>query len=105
MRLECSDLKGHEAKLVLWTLVCAGAVATVSAAQSSNSAGPFTAAQATAGQSAYQANCAACHLSNLAGRNDAPPLAGATFISVWGRRNVSDLVAYIRMMMPPGAPD
>ena len=31
----------------------------------------------------YQARCAGCHLADLGGRNDAPPLAGASFLSVW----------------------
>ena len=34
-------------------------------------------AQATAGQTAYEANCASCHVADLGGRNEAPQLAGA----------------------------
>ena len=39
----------------------------------------FTAAQAAAGRAAYQERCASCHLPDLRGSNEAPPLAGAQF--------------------------
>ena len=48
-------------------------------------AGPFTADQATAGSATYQTSCAGCHGPDLAGRNDAPALAGQMFVSDWGR--------------------
>jgi alcohol dehydrogenase (cytochrome c) len=64
--------------------------------------GPFTAAQATAGRAAYQANCASCHLADLGGRNEAPQLAGANFFNAWGDRTTSELLTYIRTTMPPG---
>lgn len=40
--------------------------------------GPFTAAQAAAGEALYQVHCATCHLGNMGGRNEAPQLAGGT---------------------------
>ncbi len=61
----------------------------------------FTAAQAAAGRTAYDANCASCHLQDLAGRNEAPQLAGANFVNTWGARTVRDLFTYIRTSMPP----
>ena len=64
----------------------------------------FTAAQASAGRDVYQARCAGCHLPDLAGRNDAPPLAGATFFGVWRARTTRELAEYIRASMPPGGP-
>ncbi len=67
-------------------------------------AGPFTAQQAAAGRAAYQANCAACHQADLTGRNEAPQLAGADFIRVWGGRTAGALVTYIQASMPPGNP-
>ena len=45
--------------------------------------GPYTAAQAASGRTAYEANCAACHGADLQG---VPPLAGATFLGPWTSR-------------------
>jgi alcohol dehydrogenase (cytochrome c) len=64
----------------------------------------YTATQAAAGRSAYQANCAGCHLPNLAGRNEAPQLAGSGFMEAWGGRTTGDLLAYLKSTMPPGNP-
>lgn len=63
--------------------------------------GPFTAEQASAGQAAYQANCASCHATDLGGR-EGPQLAGSNFIASWGTRTVGELIAYMQMAMPPG---
>jgi len=63
----------------------------------------FTAAQAAAGRAAYQANCASCHMPDLAGRNEAPPLAGGTFFNTWRTRTTKDLVDYMQATMPPNA--
>src|SRR5258708_5596130 len=64
--------------------------------------GPFTAQQSAAGSAAYQAHCASCHLANLAGRNEAPPLAGSNFMNTWGVRSTRELFTYIQTTMPPG---
>jgi len=64
----------------------------------------FTAAQANAGQAAYAANCASCHLPDLAGQNEAPQLAGPNFRSTWGKRTTKDLIDYMSATMPPGRP-
>jgi alcohol dehydrogenase (cytochrome c) len=61
----------------------------------------YTAAQADEGLASYQANCASCHLGDLSGRNEAPPLAGANFMNVWGPRTTSELIRYMRAAMPP----
>src|SRR5215469_9925449 len=58
-------------------------------------------AQATEGRALYQTNCAGCHMPDLAGRNEAPALTGATFNSVWGKRSPQDLLQFIRTTMPP----
>ena len=63
-----------------------------------------TTAQATAGQATYQANCASCHLADLAGRNEAPPLAGPNFMTTWRGRTTRDLIEYMQATMPPGQP-
>jgi len=64
----------------------------------------YTAAQATAGQASYQANCASCHLASLVGQNEAPALAGANFMTTWRGRTTKDLVEYMSATMPPGRP-
>lgn len=64
----------------------------------------FTAAQATAGQAAYQTNCASCHLADLAGQNEAPQLAGTNFRANWRAKTTKDLIDYISATMPPGKP-
>src|SRR5271167_1659312 len=71
-------------------------------AQQSPTSGPFTEAQAAAGRTAYQENCASCHLADMAGRNEAPQLAGSNFMNTWGSRSTRDLVALIQTSMPPG---
>jgi len=64
-------------------------------------AGPYTAEQALAGRSAYQANCAACHAPDLSGR-EGPQLAGGTFMSQWGDKSAGDLIGFMKTTMPPG---
>src|SRR4030095_6418683 len=61
--------------------------------------GPYTAEQATAGKAAYEANCAACHGSDLMG---APPLAGEGFIGGWRTRTTRDPYTINRPPMPEG---
>ena len=80
------------------------AVLTISAGQAPTAAPVFTAAQAAAGQASYQANCASCHLPDLAGQNEAPPLAGANFMTTWRARTARDLIDYMQATMPPGRP-
>lgn len=75
----------------IWTLYCAAAAQPA----------PFTAAQSAAGQAIYQTHCAACHLPNLSGRNEAPQLAGGNFINTWGRRSTRDLLINMQSTMPP----
>src|ERR671938_1174664 len=66
--------------------------------------GIYTAEQATAGAAAYKAACASCHMPDLGGRNEAPPLAGGTFLNAWRTRTTRDLVEYMQATMPPNAP-
>jgi alcohol dehydrogenase (cytochrome c) len=61
----------------------------------------YTADQAAAGRAAYQANCAGCHMPDLAGRNEAPPLAGVNFLNTWRARTTRDLFDYMSATMPP----
>jgi alcohol dehydrogenase (cytochrome c) len=76
----------------------------LAAAQQPAQAGRYTAAQAAAGRTAYQAQCAGCHQADLKGQGDAPQLAGTEFIDAWGRRSPRELLSFIQLTMPPGRP-
>src|SRR5215471_9027552 len=80
------------------------AAATVLIAAPQPRAGLFTPEQSSSGRSAYQVNCATCHGPDLAGRNEAPQLAGNNFIASWGKRTTRDLTVFIQTTMPPAAP-
>jgi alcohol dehydrogenase (cytochrome c) len=61
--------------------------------------GPFTEAQAQAGQTAYAQNCARCHDAG-----EAPQLSGAGFMNAWSSRTTKDLYARIKDTMPVDNP-
>jgi mono/diheme cytochrome c family protein len=61
----------------------------------------FTAAQAAAGKTAFQAHCASCHAGDLGGRDDAPALKGDTFLATWKAKPVKELFDFVRTTMPP----
>jgi len=67
-------------------------------------AGSYTAAQAAAGRTTYQAQCASCHLPDLKGSGDAAPLAGSEFMGSWGRRSPRELLSFMQLTMPPTRP-
>jgi len=62
----------------------------------------ITADQVNAGRAAYQESCAGCHQPDLAGRGEAPQLAGTDFMRNWGARTGRDLATYMQAAMPPG---
>ena len=62
----------------------------------------FTRVQADDGRALYRQRCSSCHMPDLSGSNDAPPLAGALFLSSWGARTTTDLIGYMSAAMPPG---
>jgi cytochrome c len=78
----------------------APAPAAAPAAAASTAAGVFTAAQANRGQATYKMACSACHLDDLTGSDQAPPLAGDLFVSNWTGLKVGDLVDRVRNTMP-----
>jgi mono/diheme cytochrome c family protein len=87
--------------------ICAtGVVLATAFAASAGQAAPavFTAAQAAAGKAAFAKACASCHMTDLSGANEVPPLAGGTFVSTWGRRTTKELFDYVSGAMPPGGP-
>ena len=49
----------------------------------------------------YAASCASCHMADLAGRNEAPQLAGNNFMNTWRNRSTKDLFEFIQSTMPP----
>ncbi len=61
----------------------------------------LTADQASAGATVYAASCASCHMADLAGRNEAPQLAGGNFMNTWRNRSTKDLFEFIQSTMPP----
>ena len=80
-------------------VVVASAVMMVAGQQPASP--PFTADQATAGRTAYQANCAACHGEDLAA---VPPLSGAAFMGSWSTRTTRDLLGLMQATMPSDRP-
>ena len=85
------------------TALCAAAVTAV-AQPAAAPAGPYTAAQATAGRAVYQSSCGSCHGEGLEGLNSAAPLTGGLFMGSWGDRTAADLVAFLQGAMPPTNP-
>lgn len=63
--------------------------------------GVYTADQAAMGKQQYNANCAACHGSNLEGI-DAPALSGLDFLGNWA--TAANIHGYFSVAMPPTAP-
>src|SRR6202021_542184 len=81
-------------------LVASAISIAMAAAQQPARTGPFTAEQAAAGRAIYQATCSTCHLPDMKGTFEAPPLSGANFMNTWRSRPTSDLFTRIRTTMP-----
>ena len=85
-------------------LVAAAALAIAAAACAhatvSYATPSYTAAQAEAGETAYQAACVACHMPDLSGGGDGPMLAGPSFARRWDGRPVAELTHLMREHMP-----
>src|SRR5262245_40842063 len=88
--------------ITLAALGASGVLILTAQQAGSLAAGPFTAAQANAGRTAYQTSCAGCHGAQLQGQNDAAQLAGLQFLGDWGEGTAGDLVSVISAAMPPG---
>ncbi|MGD0965486.1 MAG: PQQ-binding-like beta-propeller repeat protein [Candidatus Acidiferrales bacterium] len=87
------------------------AVSAMAAAALSSGAAPqagparaFSSAQVNMGRVLYQQKCASCHLPDLRGGVEAPPLAGDNFLNAWRKRTTSDLFAVIGKTMPANSP-
>src|SRR5688572_10398989 len=79
------------------------APATAAAPAVAGAAPRFTAAQAAAGKTAFDADCAVCHGNTLRNGTMAPPLAGEAFHAEWKGRSVRALFDAAKMM-PPANP-
>src|SRR5258708_14805622 len=86
--------------------VICGAVAVIgisialAAAQQPARTGPFTAEQAASGRAIYQSTCSTCHLPDMKGTFEAPPLAAANFMNMWRNHPMTDLFSRIKNSMP-----
>jgi alcohol dehydrogenase (cytochrome c) len=87
--------------VVVFGAIAACGVMLSAGQQAPAAGGPFTAAQAASGRTAYETNCAACHGADLRG---VPPLAGDAFIGPWSKRTTLDLFTTIRNTMPSDRP-
>jgi len=63
----------------------------------------YTAAQAAAGKTAFEADCAVCHGNTLTNGTMGPPLAGESFRAMWAGQSVRTLFDSARAM-PPASP-
>jgi mono/diheme cytochrome c family protein len=63
----------------------------------------YTAAQAAAGKTAFDADCAVCHGNTLTNGTFGPPLAGEAFRTVWAGQSVRALFDTAKTM-PPASP-
>ena len=90
----------NKTTLLLGAAIALGALGATAFGQSAG--GPFTQAQVASGHQAFDANCAPCHLQDLAGTNDAPALAGTPFMGAWGKRTTAQLYSKIATTMPLG---
>ena len=83
-----------------------GAIPNLSAQGRSVTDGVYTAEQAKRGEGIFNdyGRCYVCHLRNLQGdpQQEAPPLAGPVFQTIWNGKTVDDLAYTVRYTMPPG---
>jgi mono/diheme cytochrome c family protein len=87
-------------------LVFGASIATLQAQAPSRTVwdGVFSADQAAAGKTLYEAKCAMCHGPDLAGAEMAPALAGGSFMADWAGQSVGDLATRIHTTMPANDP-
>jgi len=99
-----STISWWRGPLVLFAVVSSLAGAIL-AGQQTPAAPVFTAAQASAGRGVYDQRCAGCHSPDMQGGNEAPQLAGPSFMSAWRGRTTRELYEFIHTTMPLGAAD
>jgi mono/diheme cytochrome c family protein len=74
------------------------------AAGATVTSGVYTSDQAKRGQAVYVDACAKCHIEDLSGGKDSPPLVGDDFLGGWKGKTVGDLFDEVRMTMPFDSP-
>lgn len=98
----------HSSAVASAALASLAALTLLFASPSAHAAGSsisFTAAQATAGGTAYEKDCSSCHGSQLEG-GAGPALSGPNFktLSTKVKANVGDIFTYMTSNMPLNAP-
>src|SRR6187402_995123 len=81
-------------------LGAAGIWASHAVAQTGTAPGPFTEAQAQAGQAVFTGRCASCHEAG----GETIRLIGPGFTDTWRTRTTRDLYTRIKTTMPFGNP-
>jgi len=94
----------HNLKVIEWVLLVTVFVASSMMVAQQPNAGIYTAQQAAAGRTSYEANCGGCHQQSMAGSGDAPALRGSQFVANWGPRTTRELLSFIQLTMPPARP-
>ena len=87
-------------------LAVAGLVVWCSALVSLSAQGGAAAAgdQQTRGKALYNDKCASCHMENLKGSTETPPLTGDQFWMNWETYSANNLVEQVRTTMPEDNP-
>jgi S-disulfanyl-L-cysteine oxidoreductase SoxD len=95
----------HSFQWILLTAVVFLFAAATSRLQTPKSVwdGVYTAAQAQEGQGVFTTVCAECHGNDLAGIEQAPPLAGSAFLETWKGATLRKLYDTVEQM-PPESP-
>ncbi len=66
--------------------------------------GIFSPDQAKRGKAGYGQSCSACHMDDLSGSGQAPPLAGDEFMDSWDGHSVAELFDIVQNTMPLDKP-
>jgi alcohol dehydrogenase (cytochrome c) len=93
---EKGSMRVFAAAVTLGTAAAVSVWTSHAVAQTRMVAGPFTDAQAQAGQAVYNGRCASCHDAG----GETGRLSGAQFTDVWKTRTTRDLYTRIKTTMP-----
>jgi mono/diheme cytochrome c family protein len=111
VRLEQVKIRGRreivsmeKCKILVTLLVTSGIGAAAAAAQEApaqpTAPVSYTLEQADSGYVVYEENCVDCHMEDLEGEDESPPLVGPYFASSWGNRPVTTLLSFVKRFMP-----